>query len=148
LNWRIKKWCNTRRIMILARSFYFYPYFCIMRHSGEWAGCDIWVLLPFTTERGSVFGVSILLQAGRAGIRKPVWAGGFITSKHVQIGPRVYLDYSGWRSFSQWQIGRSIALTTHFHVPPRLGRIELHIAPPRAFMAERTHFYFSLKFVL
>lgn len=39
---------------------------------------------------------------------------------------------------SQWQIGRSTALTTHVHVPPRLGRAELYVAPLRTFMAGRT----------
>jgi hypothetical protein len=39
---------------------------------------------------------------------------------------------------SQWQIDRSTALTTHLHVPPRLGRVELYIAPLRTFMAGLT----------
>jgi hypothetical protein len=37
-----------------------------------------------------LFGVSILLQSGRAGTRNPVWAGDFITSKLVHIDPRAY----------------------------------------------------------
>jgi len=36
----------------------------------------------------------------------------------------------GEEVLSQWQIGCSIALTSHLHVPPRLGRVELYIAPP------------------
>jgi len=97
-NGRMKKWCNTRPVTILVRCFYFCIYFCIMGHTGEGPGHEIWVLLLFTTGRSSVFGVSILLQAGRAGIRNPVWTGGFINSKHFQTNPQDYPAYSGWRS--------------------------------------------------
>ena len=71
LNWSIKKWCDTLLITILARSFYFCIYFCIMRHSGERPRREIWVLLLFTTGRGMVFGVSILLTGWTGRNSKP-----------------------------------------------------------------------------
>jgi len=49
---------------------------------------------------------------------------------------------------SQWQKGRSIALTTHLHVPPRLRRVEMYIAPLRSVMAGRTQIYSTLKFLV
>jgi hypothetical protein len=49
---------------------------------------------------------------------------------------------------SQWQIGRSIALTTHFHVPLRLRRVDIYIAPLRTVMAGRTQFNCTLKFLV
>jgi hypothetical protein len=124
LNRRIK-WVNTGRVTILARSFYFCIYFYIMRNSGEWPGHYIWILLPFTMRRGSLFGVSILLRAGRAWNSKPGVGRRFYylqtTSKSAL---RVYpasitvVDVV----LSQWQISRSMTLATHLLVPPRLRK--------------------------